>query len=66
MTERGYKIYKMISHSHTDTQVDRIIFCVFLEVDYKFYCQYLHSIYPAMDPPSTQDPAVPGISLLHA
>ena len=27
-------------------QVDRIIFCVFMEVDYKYYCKYLHYIFP--------------------
>jgi hypothetical protein len=27
-------------------KVDRIIFCVFLEADYKLYCKYLHYVYP--------------------
>ena len=35
-------------------QVDRIIFCVFLEVDYKLYCRYLHHVYP-IEPSVIQD-----------
>ncbi|CAI8011746.1 ADP-ribose glycohydrolase MACROD1 (Fragment), partial [Geodia barretti] len=35
-------------------KVDRIIFCVFLEVDYKLYCRYLHHVYP-IEPSVIQD-----------
>jgi O-acetyl-ADP-ribose deacetylase (regulator of RNase III) len=38
---------------HSD-KVDRIIFCVFLEVDYKLYCKYLHYFYP-VEKPDTQE-----------
>lgn len=33
------------------SQVDRIIFCVFQKVDYKFYCEYFHHFYPVEKPP---------------